>query len=961
MGPRARFLAGLSLCFLGCRASSPNQAETVGIRQLAVDTPAPVWVALTSVMSDARQYHAAALLDADRALVCGGRSTAGAAKDLSSCNVFAIASSDFPPTTTALGGPRTFLTLTATGNGRVFAIGGQEPIVMPSYHGEVWSFAGGSNDLTRSSQPSLLTPRSRHTSSWLPTAGALVVVGGTNGPSGMPGDELTRLDTSGNALGFTAIDPPSARTTHTATVLASGRELLVAGGRNNGVINTVRLLTVPATGAASWSELTALDSAGLADHTATLLEDGRVMLLGGSSLTTTVSNSALFYDPKNGGVPKNAPPMSVPRRDHRAALLGHKLIVTGGLTSGDVATNSVEVFDPQNEVWFELEPMKAARRNHTLTVLDDQHALVTGGIVDDISSNSAELLTIRTQGESCNSALHECLTGHCVDGVCCDTACDGACDRCDQSGKLGECQTDVSGDPVGERDCGPGLACNAGACRTHCETHDDCRSTHFCSDGNCVERLPLKSRCDATRECAGASPCVDGFCCDSACNGPCEACGESGTPGKCVPVSGVPRGSRQGCGAPSGECGLACDGRDRSACHLQPSGADCGENGCKDGVVQHLSTCDGVGNCKDTSEACAGALACDPSGVGCRQQCESSADCVDNGYKCSRDTDPAVCVFKEDVGKQCPHGDDDCSEGLVCADGFCCAEHCPDGASCGLDGHHGECRRANGESCESSVECGSDFCVLGVCCESSCDGQCETCNAKDHAGECRAQSGDPEPGRPPCAGAGDFCDQRTCDGVDRAANRSSCQGWVNAERVCATARCDGNSYIAEQRCSDGACTSGEARDCGLYACTSEGCASTCSSDEDCAAEARCEAGACKPPGPKCVGDQLTAPGAKPQSCGAYRCQEDHCLTACATSAQCVGGYACNDVDHRCVTFETTPTTPTMDMKPAADDGCQCAMPGRQRAHPLALAAALALLCCFGARRGRHKARPRAAA
>ncbi len=56
----------------------------------------------------------------------------------------------------------------------------------------------------------------------------------------------------------------------------------------------------------------------------------------------------------------------------------------------------------------------------------------------------------------------------------------------------------------------------------------------------------LGASCDASAECTSGF-CVDGVCCESACIGTCDACGEAGMEGECVNISGAPRGDRDGC------------------------------------------------------------------------------------------------------------------------------------------------------------------------------------------------------------------------------------------------------------------------------------------------------------------------------------------------------------------------------------------------------------------------------
>jgi MYXO-CTERM domain-containing protein len=71
-------------------------------------------------------------------------------------------------------------------------------------------------------------------------------------------------------------------------------------------------------------------------------------------------------------------------------------------------------------------------------------------------------------GTACSSAS-VCASGFCVDKVCCEEACDGACVSCNQAGRAGKCTAyTIGSDP--ESECGAGndpcrMVCNgAGAC-----------------------------------------------------------------------------------------------------------------------------------------------------------------------------------------------------------------------------------------------------------------------------------------------------------------------------------------------------------------------------------------------------------------------------------------------------------------------------------------------------------------
>ncbi len=940
-------LACAALTLPACSTRAPATLEptpTPTLRAAAAPLPA-LWTLVDTSLSSPRANHDAALLAEGRVLICGGRNGGATTEYLASCDVFDAAAGTIAPTTTALPAAAAFLTVTAGDAGRVYALGGENPKLNPTYRDAVSLFYAASNGPLRSEQQKLRSARSHHTTSWLPAVRALVAVGGFDGAL-VAEDELGRADESGAITTFVTVGPASKRIYHSATVLSSGNQLLVVGGgdptRADYISSSVRLLTVPASGSATWSELSPLSGAGLAEHSATLLPDGRVLIAGGRPAAAYITDETAIYDPRDGGTMTEVAAMATRRTAHAAVSLHGKIIVIGGETPNGVS-RSVEVYDPERDVWSPLGPLNVARRNHVVTLLDDRRALVSGGIgADTRALDSAEILAPRLQGEPCLADAQQCLSGYCVDGYCCDRACDGACERCDQSGALGVCQSDVSGLPVGNRDCPGGLVCNDGACLERCQLNEQCRDELYCSDGQCVARKPLKSTCTEARECAGGAPCVDGYCCDSACDGICEACGEPASEGKCVPVSGEPRGARPSCGEPAGECGLTCDGERRDACSYAAAGSGCGEDRCVDGRATTVSECDGFGNCGSVPQDCKGAFACRADGRACRSDCESEEDCAGNAYTCSLETQPGVCVFKADVGKACK-ADRDCGGGLVCEDSVCCAEHCSDaGSSCATPNHLGVCRKELGEACESPSDCGSDHCVLGVCCDSECSGQCETCAAEGHVGQCRPQRGDPEPRRPPCAGGDDFCQALTCSGLDEPADRESCTALRNVGESCEAARCDANVFVPERRCAaHGGCAESTPQPCSLQACTSDGCTEGCSSDADCASDARCREGACVPAGPYCKGNTLLLADGSSQDCGGYRCTAGHCPSACQSSEQCADDFVCDDASGTCTA-----------LRGSSDSGCGCSVPGNRSRSAAPLSLLLGVLAALTRRQRR---------
>lgn len=124
-----------------------------------------------------------------------------------------------------------------------------------------------------------------------------------------------------------------------------------------------------------------------AHHTATLLQDGRVLVVGGrgADALSTLASCELF-DPKKRRWARCAP-LTVARSHHAATLLDDgRVLVTGGTThqvvdgsSRFVALDSVEAYDPKSNAWTALAPMADARNGHTATLLLDGTVLVVGG------------------------------------------------------------------------------------------------------------------------------------------------------------------------------------------------------------------------------------------------------------------------------------------------------------------------------------------------------------------------------------------------------------------------------------------------------------------------------------------------------------------------------------------------------------------------------------------------------
>ena len=86
-------------------------------------------------------------------------------------------------------------------------------------------------------------------------------------------------------------------------------------------------------------------------HTATLLNDGRVIIVGGFNEDVWPVKTSEIFNPKTGVWTKTAP-MSASRAFHGAiALKDGRVLVTGGLGHNMTPTASAEVWDPKTDTW----------------------------------------------------------------------------------------------------------------------------------------------------------------------------------------------------------------------------------------------------------------------------------------------------------------------------------------------------------------------------------------------------------------------------------------------------------------------------------------------------------------------------------------------------------------------------------------------------------------------------------
>jgi uncharacterized delta-60 repeat protein len=144
----------------------------------------------------------------------------------------------------------------------------------------------------------------------------------------------------------------------------------------------LNLSAIPEAKAASWVNTGPLTTARRL-HTATLLPNGKVLVAGGFSSSDNATNSAELYDPATAAwVTTPASPMTTTRALHTATLLPNgKVLVAGGNmdAAGNPVGNSAELYDPATGTWTATSSMTFSRIRHTATLLSNGKVLVTGG------------------------------------------------------------------------------------------------------------------------------------------------------------------------------------------------------------------------------------------------------------------------------------------------------------------------------------------------------------------------------------------------------------------------------------------------------------------------------------------------------------------------------------------------------------------------------------------------------
>src|SRR5262245_54091774 len=377
----------LGLCIVGLLISS-SLALTTRLTE-RTQTLDIIWK-MTGSMYNARRLHTATLLPNGKVLVAGGfNGVVGRDSATNTAEIYDPASGTWRSTGN-LQFARARHTATLLTNGQVLVVGGindsQSALLTVIDTAELYDPVRE----TWSSTGKLNWARSSHTATLLPS-GRVLTAGGSTGAfeilrTAELYDPVTGLwSATGN------LNTP--RWLHTATVLSGGNVLVAAGSKGDYPLLSTAELYDPATGI--WKTTGDLNSRDF--YTATLLPNGKVLVAEGQD------SEAEIYDAASEIWSLTGKAHTIREQGYTATLLPTgKVLLAGGYNYGSFV--GTEIYDPATGIWNGSGMLNTGRYGHTATLLPNGAVLVAGGAGEssNLLLNSAELF----EAAASNVAVH---------------------------------------------------------------------------------------------------------------------------------------------------------------------------------------------------------------------------------------------------------------------------------------------------------------------------------------------------------------------------------------------------------------------------------------------------------------------------------------------------------------------------------------------------------------------------
>ena len=189
---------------------------------------------------------------------------------------------------------------------------------------------------------------------------------------------------------WTYTGPVAKAATNASSTLMQNGKVLVAGGNIGGIGAVFKWAQVYDPQTNTWTATPNM-KAGRNWSTGTLLPNGKVLLVGGSNGQLNgnylgILKTAELYDPVSGTFTLAAGKMATARANHTATLLPNgKVLVAGGMNAyvprirWGSCTNAAELYDPASSSWSSAGSMAVVQCGHTATLLQNGKVLIVGG------------------------------------------------------------------------------------------------------------------------------------------------------------------------------------------------------------------------------------------------------------------------------------------------------------------------------------------------------------------------------------------------------------------------------------------------------------------------------------------------------------------------------------------------------------------------------------------------------
>ncbi|HEV8586543.1 MAG TPA: carboxypeptidase regulatory-like domain-containing protein, partial [Methylomirabilota bacterium] len=352
----------------------PNTAELY-----CPQMPGPLGTFATGSLGTGRHSHTATLLPNGKVLITGGSPTGGnSAPSFDSAEIYDPATGTYAPTRDQFGNitkmttARAAHTATLLPNGKVLIAGGQNMPNFPSYAiaaAELYDPVTG----TFTPTGSLNTARTYATATLLGN-GKVLIAAGLN-YFGTP-DSAELYDPATES--FTSVGGLSGRYVHAAARLGDGRVLIMGGrGPVSGTPFSSAQIYDPVTN--TFTSVASLVTAR-AGHTATLLPTGKVLVVGGAA-----DGSAELYDPVADSFSKLAQPPGYVSGAAAVLLPSGEVLIAGGTDATGAPVTRLLLYEPVSETFTLTTPLSVPHGQPTATLLSNGKVLIAGGYASDVT------------------------------------------------------------------------------------------------------------------------------------------------------------------------------------------------------------------------------------------------------------------------------------------------------------------------------------------------------------------------------------------------------------------------------------------------------------------------------------------------------------------------------------------------------------------------------------------------